>query len=76
MFAALRAEGIAVNVHYIPVYWHPFYRDRFGMAPGLCPVAEAAYERMLSLPMYAGMSDSDADSVVEAVGKVVHHYAR
>jgi len=76
IFAALRAEGIAVNVHYIPVYWHPFYRDRFGTAPGLCPVAEAAYERMLSLPMYAGMSDSDADSVVEAVGKVVHHYAR
>ena len=76
VFAALRAEGIAVNVHYIPVYWHPFYRDRFGMTPGLCPVTEEAYARMLSLPMYAGMSDADADSVVEAVDKVVRHYAR
>ena len=65
-----------MNVHYIPVYWHPFYRDRFGMTPGLCPVTEDAYARMLSLPMYAGMSDADADSVVEAVDKVVRHYAR
>jgi len=76
VFAALRAEGVAVNVHYIPVHWHPFYRQRFGTREGLCPVAEAAYERILSLPLYAGMTDADADSVVDAVEKVVRHYAR
>jgi perosamine synthetase len=52
LFAALRREGIGVNVHYIPVHLHPLYRQRFGLGPGLCPVAEAAYEQILSLPMF------------------------
>src|SRR5439155_18375467 len=41
IFVALRAEGIGVNVHYIPVHLHPFYQKRFGTGPGTCPVAEA-----------------------------------
>ncbi|OEU67719.1 MAG: hypothetical protein BBJ57_06245 [Desulfobacterales bacterium PC51MH44] len=40
----VRAGGIGVNVHYIPVHLHPFYKDKFNTGPGLCPVAEAAYE--------------------------------
>lgn len=71
IFSALRAEGIGVNVHYIPVHLHPFYRERFGLEPGLCPVAEAAYEEILSLPIFPGMSDRDAGDVIEAVRKVV-----
>jgi perosamine synthetase len=43
LFQQLREQGIAVNVHYIPVHLHPFYQRRFGTAPGLCPAAEAAY---------------------------------
>ena len=43
VFAALRAENIGVNVHYIPVHLHPFYRQRFGTGPGDCPVAEAPW---------------------------------
>ena len=54
IFAALRAEGIGVNVHYIPVHLHPFYRQRFGTGRGECPVAEAAYERIITLPMFPG----------------------
>ncbi|MFN3648000.1 MAG: UDP-4-amino-4,6-dideoxy-N-acetyl-beta-L-altrosamine transaminase [Armatimonadota bacterium] len=74
VFAALRAEGIGVNVHYVPVHLHPFYRDRFGTRPGLCPVAEAAYERMLSLPMFPTMSDRDVEDVLAAVRKVSDAY--
>jgi perosamine synthetase len=71
MFAALRSEGIGVNVHYIPVHLHPFYRQRFGTGAGLCPVAEAAYESMLTLPLFAAMTPRDVSDVVEAVTKVV-----
>jgi perosamine synthetase len=73
-FQALRAENIGVNVHYIPVHRHPYYRDRFGYKGGEFPVAEAAYERLISLPMFHGMSDKDVEDVVCAVRKVVGHY--
>ncbi len=76
VFSALRAEGIGVNVHYIPVHLHPYYRRTFGTAPGDCPVAEAAYERILSLPIFPAMTDEDADDVIRAVGKVTEAYAR
>jgi perosamine synthetase len=71
MFAALRREGIGVNVHYIPVHLHPFYRRTFQTGPGLCPVAEAAYESILSLPMFPSMTQQDVQDVIEAVTKVV-----
>jgi perosamine synthetase len=71
IFAALRAEGIGVNVHYIPVHLHPFYRQRFGTAPGLCPVAEAAYEQIVSLPIFPRMSDTDVADVITAVEKII-----
>ena len=76
VFSALRAEGIGVNVHYIPVHLHPYYRRTFGTAPGDCPVAEAAYERILSLPIFPAMTDEDAEDVIRAVGKVTEAYAR
>jgi perosamine synthetase len=75
IFAALRAEGIGVNVHYIPVHLHPYYRERLGTKPGLCPVAEAAYERILSLPLFPRMTDTDVEDVIAAVTKVLSAYA-
>ena len=74
IFRALRAEGIGVNVHYIPVHLHPFYREKFGTGPGQCPIAEAAFERMISLPLFAGMTDQDSSDVIEAVQKVCSFY--
>src|SRR5207253_7048210 len=67
IFAALRREGVGVNVHYIPVHLHPFYRRRFGVGPGLCPVAEAAYESIITLPLFPAMTWRDVQDVVEAV---------
>lgn len=74
LFRALRAEGIGVNVHYIPVHLHPFYRQRFGTGPGLCPTAEAAYQEILSLPIFPRMSEADVSDVITAVHKVVEAY--
>ena len=72
IFHALRAEGIGVNVHYIPVHRHTFYRERF---PGLSlPVAEAAYERLLTVPLFAAMTTADVDDVVAALDKVTSAY--
>lgn len=74
IFAALRAENIGVNVHYIPVHTHPYYRMRFGYKGGEYPVAEGAYEALISLPMFHGMKYQDIEDVVEAVWKVMGFY--
>ena len=74
IFEALRAEGIGVNVHYIPVPWHPLYQCA-GYRKGSWPVAESAYERLLTLPLWPGMSDDDIEDVVKAVEKVLAAYA-
>jgi perosamine synthetase len=72
VFRALRAEGIGVNVHYIPVHRHAWYRERF---PDVSmPVAEAAYERLLTLPLFASMTTADVDDVVAALDKVTTAY--
>jgi len=76
IFRALRAENIGVNVHYIPVHLHPYYRDRFGYKGGEYPVAENAYQRLISLPMFHGMSDQDVEDVIRAVEKVLTAFAR
>jgi len=71
IFASLREKGIGVNVHYIPVHLHPYYRKRFGTGPGLCPTAEEAYGKILSLPIYPGMSAADVERVIGALKEVV-----
>ena len=75
IFQALRSEGIGVNVHYSPVYLHPFYRRRSDHISVSCSVAEAAYDQILSLPMFSGMSDIEVEHVVAAVFKVVKVYS-
>jgi perosamine synthetase len=76
IFEALRAENIGVNVHYIPIHYHPYYRERFGYEGGEFPVAEDAYQRLISLPMFHGMNDEDTGDVIEAVEKVLMSFAR
>ncbi|HME35371.1 MAG TPA: UDP-4-amino-4,6-dideoxy-N-acetyl-beta-L-altrosamine transaminase [Candidatus Sulfotelmatobacter sp.] len=76
IFRALRAENIGVNVHYIPVHLHPYYRERFGYKGGEFPVAEDGYARLISLPMFHSMGSQDADDVIGAVKKVVGSYSR
>lgn len=66
-FQRMREAGIGVNVHYIPVHLHPYYRQTLGTGPGLCPEAESAYEQILSLPMFPQLSDIDVDFVSETL---------
>jgi len=65
-----------VNVHYIPVHLHPYYRRREGHKPHTYPVAEAAYERLITLPLFHSMGDEDVKDVIRAVEKVISHYSR
>ncbi|HLW95385.1 MAG TPA: UDP-4-amino-4,6-dideoxy-N-acetyl-beta-L-altrosamine transaminase [Solirubrobacteraceae bacterium] len=67
LYDGLHDRGILVQVHYLPVYLHPWYRDTYGYQPGLCPAAEEYYAGCLSLPCYPALSDEQQDSVVEAV---------
>ena len=75
IFEALQAENIGVNVHYLPVYLHPYYRD-LGYAKGMCPNAEELYENMITLPLFPSMSDEDVNNVVVAVNKVINYYRK
>jgi perosamine synthetase len=69
-FQHLRSAQIGANVHYLPLNLHPFYRRRLGTLPGACPVAEAAYEGILSLPMFPALSDADVDRVIQTLAEV------
>ena len=73
IFRALRAENIGVNVHYIPVHQHPYYRER-SKSKESYPVAEDAYERLISLPMFHSMTAQDVEDVIHALGKVLIHF--
>ena len=65
-FDALRTAGIGVNLHYMPVYLQPYYRE-LGFRPGHCPEAERYYARAISIPLYATLGERDLDTVVDAV---------
>lgn len=74
-FAALEAENIQPQVHYIPVYHHPYYRA-MGYRERLCPVAEKIYESILTIPLYPAMSDQDVDDVISAVKKIYFNFRK
>lgn len=71
VFGSLRAAGIGVNVHYIPVYLHSFYREQFGTKEGICPTAETIYKQVLSLPIFPSLTSEDEDVVISAVREAV-----
>jgi UDP-4-amino-4,6-dideoxy-N-acetyl-beta-L-altrosamine transaminase len=64
LFERLRAEGIGVQVHYLPVYWHPHYTS-LGYLRGQCPRAEAFYRGAISLPIFPLMTDADVERVID-----------
>jgi perosamine synthetase len=76
VFAALRAENVGVNVHYIPLYRHPFYRDCFGWDAADFPVTEGVFGRILSLPMFTDLELETVAAAVRAIDKVLTYYER
>jgi len=69
-YDAMAEKNIICNVHYIPVYYHPHYRQ-LGYEKGLCPDTEKVYEGFLSIPLYYSLTDDEVDRVIDAVKIVV-----
>lgn len=67
----VQARGVNIGVHFRAVHLHPFYRETFGFEPGALPVAEAAGDRVVSLPLYPDLADELADRVIDVVKEVV-----
>jgi perosamine synthetase len=74
IYEMLLKKNIGVNVHYLPVYLHPYYRE-LGYQPGLCPNAEKYYEEIITLPLFPLMNNDDVQDVVEAVKKVISSHS-
>ncbi len=72
----MAARNIGTSVHFIPIHHHSYYRDRKGFESDNFPVADAAFERIISLPLHPGLSDRDVDDVIEAVLDVVRIFRR
>ncbi|MFC4403915.1 UDP-4-amino-4,6-dideoxy-N-acetyl-beta-L-altrosamine transaminase [Gracilibacillus xinjiangensis] len=70
LFSKLQEANIGVNVHYIPVYLHPYYQQ-LGYRRGICPEAEKLYEAMITLPLFPKMTENDVDDVIEAVNELI-----
>lgn len=75
IYKALNAENVGLQVHYIPVYYHPYYQE-LGYKKGLCPVAEELYEEIITIPLYYSLTDEDVESIIEAVNKVINYYKK
>ncbi len=67
----LKERGIGTSVHFIPLHLHPYYRRRWGYAPADLPVAASEYERVISLPIWPGMTGADVDRVVDGLAEIL-----
>ena len=72
----LKEMRVGASVHFIPLHLQPYYRSKYGYVPSDFPNVQAAWMRIVSLPIYPGMSDTDVDDVIAAVHSVVEEYAR
>ena len=70
VYETLRSKNIGVNVHYIPVYLLPYYQG-LGYEQGACPVAEDAYDRMITIPLHPSLSDEQVEYIIKEVSDAV-----
>ncbi|MGG1676528.1 UDP-4-amino-4,6-dideoxy-N-acetyl-beta-L-altrosamine transaminase [Neobacillus sp. NRS-1170] len=75
IFDAFIAENIGVHVHYIPVYWLPYY-EKMGYEKGICPNAEELYNCMLTVPLFPAMSDEDVNDVINGFYKIINYFRK
>ncbi|MEN2775435.1 UDP-4-amino-4,6-dideoxy-N-acetyl-beta-L-altrosamine transaminase [Acetivibrio clariflavus] len=74
IFEELQSRNIGVNVHYIPVYYHPYY-SQLGYKKGICPNAEDLYERIITLPLFPKMEEEDVQYIISNVKEVLQKHA-
>lgn len=75
IYKALNAENVGLQVHYIPVHLHPYYR-KLGYKKGICPIAEQLYEEIITIPLYYSLTDDDVVSIITAIQKVINYYRK
>jgi len=73
---AMKAAGITCSVHWMPLHLHPYYRERYGYRAEDFPVAASEWPRLVSLPIFPAMSDTEIDHVCRTVGALVEAHAR
>ncbi len=71
---AMHAENIGVQVHYVPIHYHPYFQEEFGYEQGQFPTTEQVYNGLVSLPLHAEMTDSDIEDVVAAVDNLYDYH--
>ena len=74
-FDAMSAENVQCQIHYVPVYWFPYYQH-LGYKMGICPKAEEVYKGIMSIPLYPKMTDQDVEDVIHAVKKIIENYRK
>lgn len=74
-FDAMSAENVQCQIHYVPVYWFPYYKH-LGYEKGLCPNAEEIYKGIMSIPLYPSMTDADVEDTIHAVKKIATYYSK
>jgi len=75
IFNALIEKNLGVNVHYIPVYFHPYYQS-LGYQKGICPKAEWLYERIITIPLYPKMTDQKVNEVIKRIKSTINKYQK
>jgi perosamine synthetase len=73
IFKSMKAEGIGVNIHYLPIYMHPFYQSYLKIKPHL-PICNKTYGSIITLPLFPSMKLDDIEDVILALDKVIHFY--
>ena len=68
-------RGVQPQVHYVPVYWFPYYQE-LGYKKGLCPNAEEVYKGIMSIPLYPSLTEEEMKYVVEVIKSIVEKYKR
>ncbi len=76
IFKALREENIGVSVHYIPVHYHSYYINKFGLKKGILPNVESLFPRLITIPIFPKMSNEDVYDVINALEKVIKFYRK
>ncbi|MDM0039470.1 DegT/DnrJ/EryC1/StrS family aminotransferase [Variovorax sp. J22G21] len=71
LIQALADRGIGTSVHYVPLHRQPYWRDRYALKPEMFPHAEAAYQSMVSIPLFTAMTDGDQDRVIAALREIL-----
>ena len=71
----MHAENVGVQVHYVPLHFHPFFQEEFGYEEGMFPETESVYDGLVSLPLHAEMDEEDVQDVLQSARRLRRYHA-